>query len=139
MTLSKTTSTSIRFLPHWVWWMGIIYMVTTLITYVFALPMRYQQLLGNVALTPVLATIQLGIDYVLIISLSVISFILVFHRKDEWITLLMGMALIAVPPNISGGSSLAGQLHILLHIPAGIVTVTVSSLALVLLIMEQLF
>jgi serine/threonine-protein kinase len=134
MTHAKTTSSSIRFLPNWIWWMGIAYMVTAVVTYIFALPMRYQQLLGNVALTPTMATIQLVIDYILILSLSVIGFIVVLNRKNEWITLLMGMALIAVPPNISNGSSLAGQLHILLHIPAGIVTITVSSLALLLLI-----
>ncbi|MDX2077799.1 MAG: serine/threonine-protein kinase [bacterium] len=134
MVTTKTTSTAIHFLPKWVWRMGIAYMLTALITYIFAFPIRYMQLLNNPALTPLMATIQLGIDYLLIIALTIIGFIVVFRRKDEWITLLMACALIAVPPNIGNGSHLAGQLHPILHIPAGIVTITTASLAFLLLI-----
>jgi serine/threonine-protein kinase len=134
MVTTKSTSTAIHFLPNWIWQMGVVYMVMALITYIFAFPIRYMQLLNNPALTPLMATIQLGIDYLLIITLSIIAFILVFRRKNEWITLLMASALITVPPNISNGSHLAGQLHPIFHIPAGIVTVLTASLAFLLLI-----
>jgi len=134
MVTSKTTNIAIRSLPKSVWRMGIVGMVITLITYILAFPVRYDQLLANPALTPLVATIQIGIDYLLIASLTVISFVLAFRRQNDTITLLMALTLITAPPNIAGTSYLSVTLHPLLNFPVGIITMAITPLAFMLVI-----
>ncbi|MDX2077797.1 MAG: serine/threonine-protein kinase [bacterium] len=134
MVTSKTTNTAIRSLPKSIWRMGIACMGITLMTYILAFPVRYDQLLTNPTLTPLVATIQIGIDYLLIASLTVISFVLAFRRQNDFITLLMALTLITAPPNITGMSYLSVTLHPLLNFPVGIITMAITPITFVLLI-----
>ncbi|MCU0482561.1 MAG: serine/threonine protein kinase, partial [Anaerolineae bacterium] len=133
-TASRTTTTSIRTLPRWAWRMVIVYISLILISYFFALPVRLSQLVGNPNLTPILAIFQLVVDYLLIIATSGLGLILVRRRYNEYIAVLMSMALVVVLPNIPGISYLSVQLHPLFHIPAALAIITTASIAFLLLI-----
>ena len=134
MTTSRTNSASIRTLPRWMWRAVIVYISLVLVTYFFALPVRLSQLIGNPNLTPALALSQLVADYLLIFITSGTGLILVRRRHNEYIAVLMSMALVVVLPNIPGMSYLPVQLHPLFHIPAAIATITTAPIAFLLLI-----
>ncbi|MCL4255314.1 MAG: serine/threonine protein kinase, partial [Anaerolineae bacterium] len=131
---SRTTSTSIRTLPIWVWRMSVLYLCVILISYIFALPVRYMQLLNNPNLTPALATIQLLIDYLLVVATTVLGFFLVLRRHTEFIAVLMGVTLMVTLPNISGMSNVPVFLHPLFHIPSGLGIIGAAPLAFLLII-----
>jgi len=114
--------------------MIVIYMHTVIITYIFSLPVHYSRLLGNPSLSPLLATLQLAIDYVLIIATVGIGTLLVFRRHNEWIAVLMGVTIMVSLPNIPGISYWSTQLHPLFHIPAGLAMVGTPTLGFLTLI-----
>ncbi|MDX2077800.1 MAG: serine/threonine-protein kinase, partial [bacterium] len=125
-TTSSKTTTSIRFLPKWAWWMGIAYIAITIITYIGALPIRYNQLLD--IHTQTLAIIQLAIEYLLVVVVSLIGLLLVLRRPNERIAVLSGVTLVAGSPNFTGLSHLSTQLHPLFYILSGIVLIFIVSL-----------
>jgi tRNA A-37 threonylcarbamoyl transferase component Bud32 len=131
---SRTTSTTIRTLPRWMWRVSVIYLCVIFISYIFAFPVRYMQLLNNSALTPLIATIQLLTDYLLIITTSGLGFFLVMRRHSEFIAVLMGITLIVTLPNIAGISNLPVILHPLFHIPSALGIIGAAPLAFLLII-----
>lgn len=131
---SRTTSTTIRTLPRWIWRVSVIYLCVIFISYIFAFPVRYMQLLNNVALTPFIATIQLLTDYLLIITTSGLGFFLVMHRHREFIAVLMGMTLMVTLPNIAAMSNVPVALHPLFHIPSVLGILGATPLAFLLII-----
>ncbi len=131
---SKTTSTSIRPLPIWLWRMSVLYLCVILISYIFASPVRYMQLLNNPTLTPTLATIQWVIDYLLVFVTTILCFFLVLRRHSEFIAVLMGLTLMVTLPNIAGMSNVPVALHPLFHIPSALGIIGASPLAFVLII-----
>ena len=131
---SKTTSTSIRTLPVWVWRISVLYLCVILISYIFALPVRYMQLLNNRNLIPALATLQLVIDYLLVVATTILGFFLVLRRHNEFIAVLMGLTLMITLPNIGGISNVPVILHPLFHIPSALGIIGAAPLAFLLII-----
>jgi serine/threonine-protein kinase len=125
-TTSSKTTTSIRFLPKWAWWVAIAYIAITIITYIGALPIRYNQLLQ--IHTQTLAIIQLSIEYLLVVVVSTLGLLLVLRRPNERIAVLTGVTLVAGSPNFTALSHLSTQLHPIFYIPSGIVFIFIVSL-----------
>ncbi|MCL4253934.1 MAG: hypothetical protein KJ043_09155, partial [Anaerolineae bacterium] len=128
MPSSKST-TSVRVLPKWIWRVSILYMVIGLITYGAAFPIRYQQLFQSSGAT--IATIQIAIEYFLVIVLAVLGFTLVIRRPNEVIAVIIGVSLPISIPNFTGLSHLATQLHPIFHLSSGFMLITTTSLTFV--------
>ncbi|HRF96110.1 MAG TPA: hypothetical protein PLZ51_12985, partial [Aggregatilineales bacterium] len=131
---SRTNTKSIRTLPKWVWRLGIAYMGVTLITYIGAFPIRYNQLLTTPDLTPFLASVQAVIEFLLVIVTTIIGFTLMLRRQNEAIATLMAVVIMVGPPNVTAFSHLSTPLHPLMYIPSGIVLTTVTLLAFLLFV-----
>jgi serine/threonine-protein kinase len=123
---SLTNTKSIRTLPKWIWWLGIIYMSITAITYIGAFPIRYNQLLQ--IQTPTIATIQIGVEYLGVVVLTVFGFLLVIRRPNEAIAVLVSVTLVASPPNFTGLSFLSTKLHPIFYIPCGVVIIFITAM-----------
>ncbi len=123
---SSQSTTSVRFLPKWIWRISIIYILIVLITYGAAFPIRYRQLLDSSGAT--LATAQIAIEYVLIIVLAVLGLMLVIRRPNEVIAVMIGVGLIGIP-NFTGLSHLATHLHPIFHLSSGFMLITGTSFA----------
>lgn len=128
----RTTSTSIRYLPRWIWRLGIAYMTMAVILYVLAFPVRYQQLLSAPDATPLQATFQVFLDYLLVIVATFIGFMLVLRRPDESIALLAGVVTVVGSPSIIGLTFFSASLHPLLLIPNGVILSTIASITVIL-------
>ena len=129
---SKTTKTSIRFLPKWLWWASLIYIGITVITYIGAFPIRYQQLLPTQGEGT--ALIQVLIEYVSVVVLTGFGILLVIRRPNEPIAVLTSVTMVASPPNFTGLSFLATKLHPLFFIPCGVIVISITTLTYLLFI-----
>ncbi|PJF32038.1 MAG: hypothetical protein CUN52_01980, partial [Phototrophicales bacterium] len=131
MSLSKST-TSVRFFPRWLWRISILYMMITFITYGVAFPIRYSQLVNSSGTT--IATIQIIVEYFLVIVLTILGLMLVVRRPNEAIAVMIGISLPVGIPNFTGLSHLATKLHPIFHLPSGFIIITATSLIFVCLI-----
>jgi serine/threonine-protein kinase len=107
-------------------------MMITFITYGVAFPIRYSQLVNSSGAT--IASIQIAIEYFLVVVLFVLALMLVVRRPNEAIAVMIGISLPVGIPNFAGLSHLATKLHPIFHLTSGIIIITTTSLVFVCLI-----